>query len=72
MIPDLTPEEEEDVLLPTVASKVPQDTDTTQVEVMPMVKQDQKSSAPSGSPTKELSRSQRNRRPPAYMKDFVK
>ena len=33
---------------------------------------EQESSAPVGSPTTNLFHSQRNRKPPAYMKDFVK
>nr|XP_033495922.1 uncharacterized protein K02A2.6-like [Epinephelus lanceolatus] len=71
LIPDSIPEEY--VVPPTVTNLGPQDTSTTQADdkVLPTGNQNKQNSTPGGSPTKELIRSQRNRRPPAHMKDFV-
>lgn len=74
LIPDSTPEE---YMVPPPEGRLePQVTGTTQVDdkVLPAGGQNVEDSAPGGSPspTNGLVRAQRIRRPPAYMRDFVR
>ena len=69
--PELVPEEE--CVAPKPMSKTRgQDTGSMQEGDRVSPTTEQESRAPVGSPTRNLLRPQRNRKPPAYMKDFFK